>query len=179
MSFILLIHEDPGLQAASSQEATFPGQKHLASLYTGVVLLKMQNLWEKGKLLFQLSHLEQELATPLLVPHCPRLQGAHQKGFMKELRLGSRGASQARHQALSRTRYLRLPQARGHMETPSRPRLSPGGSVTGQTPSAVTGSGLGTRSTIPGRYLAAASGLLVGPCHDHTVSFSASCCCPS
>ena len=33
MSFILLIHEDPGLQAASSQKFTFPGQKHLVSLY--------------------------------------------------------------------------------------------------------------------------------------------------
>lgn len=42
MSFVL--RGNPGLQAASSQEATFPGLKHLAPLYLQAVLLKMQNL---------------------------------------------------------------------------------------------------------------------------------------
>lgn len=45
MSFVL--RENPGLQAASSQEATFPILKHLAPLYLQAVLLKMQN--RRGK----------------------------------------------------------------------------------------------------------------------------------
>lgn len=91
MSFVL--RGNPGLQAASSQEATFPGLKHLALLYLQAVLLKMQNLrGEKGNLQLQPNHPQQELAVPFSVPQFPHFQGGHQKGFIKQRELGTRGA---------------------------------------------------------------------------------------
>lgn len=43
-----------------------------------------------------ISH-SKELAVPLSEPQFPYLQGSHEKGFIKELELGTGSASQARH----------------------------------------------------------------------------------
>lgn len=68
-----------------------------------------------------------------------------------------------------------------HTGAPSKPRLSSGGIVVGQTPgAAVTSSGLSTRSIIPGRGLAAASHCGPGgPSPLTHCPFSVSCCCSS
>ena len=94
MSFILLIHEDPGLQAASSQEFT----SQVQNTWPLPMSCSLKNAeWEKGKLQFQLNQSQQELAVPLSEPQFPYLQGSHEKGFIKELELGTASASQARH----------------------------------------------------------------------------------
>lgn len=63
MSFILLIHEDPGLQAASSQEFTSQAQ----NTWPLPMSCSLKNAeWEKGKLQFQLNQSQQGTSRPPL-----------------------------------------------------------------------------------------------------------------
>ena len=93
----------------------------------------------------------------MLEPQFPYLQRSHEKGF-EALELGTGDSSQARESVLSQARYLHYHRLSvRHTGTLSRSRLSPGGTVMGQTPGAVTGLGLGNRCTIPEGCLATAS----------------------
>ena len=94
---------------------------------------------------------------PPLEPQFPYLQESHEKGFEDlELGIGTLHRPGSRHCHNSDTLHYHRLSVR-HTGAWSRPRLSPGGTVMGQTPGAVTGLGFGNRCTIPEGYLATAS----------------------
>lgn len=74
MSSLLLIHEDPGLQAATSQEGTFPGQNHWP-LPRSCSLENAEPVG-KGKVRFPLHHTQPEVASNWSVSQDPDSQGA-------------------------------------------------------------------------------------------------------
>lgn len=174
MAFLLRTHEDPGVHAVSSQEATYLGPVNLASFHPAVVLLKMQSLGER-KPIGPAQPPTPGVSRPLLHASllgggCLEGTGTGQEGYLTGP--GLRGGSQIGH---CYKPDMVLSQARvGHVGVLSRPRLSPGGPVTGQTPT-LPQTQVRLRSTILGRHLAAASHRAwVEPHQDHTGSFSAS-----